>query len=355
MGVAAELIQVLSDLQVITGLLNNVLNTSNQTASKQDIAALGQQVLAQLGLVENMLIGLAAQERQIWADLSRQIQGLGVQTGIPQQATQPVILPTTPPAGYGSSLDAAGVWSYVQTGQIHTTGQLLAIAGWVPIRQQAVGAVIPLYDWPFIGWGGPWDEPTFADPNFANIPYLDWTTISSGDASTLAWLDRVYAGVGWYDAGGGMVAAPSNDGQNVAAVLISPARFAELKALANPTTPTTPLYVPPVFPGVANVTYGDSQSMDAPNGSLSGPADGYKIEIDAVPSWAGKFDFGAVQSWRNVGAIAFVDDEGVPEPPQTLGITPAHYVPRSMAHSVGAYYRIATGYHAAATPFTINP
>jgi hypothetical protein len=179
--------------------------------------------------------------------------------------------------------------------------------------------------------------------------------ILSTDASLLDFLQRIEPSWTWNQLGDGTywAAMPGTAGGALMYCTLTPEEFTWYQfALAGGLKVS---YAPPVFPGLANVTYGAAQSMDAPNGSLSGPADGYKIVIDATPSWAGKFDFGAATAWRNIGAIAFVDDEGVAEPPQTLGMTPSHYVPRNMVTSVGAYYRLGIGWHAVATPFTINP
>lgn len=330
---------------------------------EQSVATANQQQTIETAtlLTESMVQQILDIVRQIQADTQYIRSALGIvdnrllaAIGTPQQANSPVVLPSTPPAGYGG-LDAtatgSAVWDAVSADEATSFGTIVAaLSVYLRTVRDSLGFEQRIAERFLVNF----------DPfTLINNPNTSFTShsaaeIDSGDATLLDFLQRIEPTWTWNQLGDGTYWAnlPGTSGGALMYCTLTPGEFTWYKATNGGTLPTT--LVPPVFPGLANVTYGSTQSMDAPNGSLSGPADGYKIVIDAVPSWAGKFDFGVVQSWRNVGAIAFVDDEGVSEPPQTLGITPAIYVPRSMAHSVGAYYRIATGYHATATAFTIN-
>ena len=301
-------------------------------------------------------VGLAALHAEL-ISLSGQVSAVDADVlalGAPQQTAVPVTLPTVPPTGYGGTTDtaaAAAVWAYDLNPGTSTMFDAMA-------RAFGVGDA----------WGHVWGRPpslahrsysaamyaclTFG-PSLPPVPAAGLDTILPTDADVGAWLARVlptwtFTYNATYD-----LWLSSQNFYGYTLIWICTLSAVEFVAAGGAGGPTGAL-VAPVWPGLANVTYGSPQSMDAPNGSLSGPADGYKIVIDATPSWAGTFDFGSVVAWRNVGAIAFVDDEGVPEPAQTLGLANVIYTPQRMKTSVGAYYRLNLGYHCVATPFTIN-
>lgn len=354
MAIAAELIQILNDLQVVTGLLTNLNGLTGQNATKADISALGNQVFVQLGLIQNQIIGLAAQDRQIWADLTRQIQGLGVQTGIPQQATQPVILPDQAPATFLDNTNAgtaSAIWNYSDFRGLFTAfGALYDLYNLVQGLTQS--AALPTIGPAHFVISGPIAGVAIVNWPLLALPSTD--TILATDSDVGAWLNRTYPTFTWEFVSGQEIWRARVSGPPMFEVdcTLSQSEFLWFRLANSGRIPGA--NAAPVWPGLANVTYGAGQSMDAPNGSLGGPADGYRIVIDAVPSWAGTYSFGVTTSYRNVGAIAFVDDEGVPEFAQTLGLQTVHYLPKSMTHSVGAYYRLNIGYHCVAYPFVIN-
>lgn len=354
MGVVAEFFQILNELSSLTQLVNQILtggakqDTASATLANTQVLVAGMAVLQ--GKMDAALVTLnAIQNNQ--ANMQSQLTFL---IGNPQQANVPVTLPATPPTGYGG-LDATAtgnaVWDYVSSDESTTAHVILAaLSTFLRFVRDSGAYPIRIGDHFFANFS-PFDM--IDNPNLS-FPSHSAQEILSTDADLGSFLQRIEGPAAWNQLGDGTYwkALGGSFGNALMYCDLTPAEFEWFRAnnagLVQPT-PTAP-----VWPGLANVTYGAPQSMDAPTGSLSGPADGYKIVIDAHPSWAGTYAFDPRTSYRNVGAIAFVDDEGVPEPAQTLGLDTVIYLPKSMAHSVGAYYRLNIGYHCVATAFTIN-
>jgi hypothetical protein len=79
--------------------------------------------------------------------------------------------------------------------------------------------------------------------------------------------------------------------------------------------------------------------------------DGVIIAITDEPAKAGWFTFDDVRSYRNLGAISFVSDNGDQEPPQNLGFTQEVYVPRTMVQASGVKVRAVGGVEGTVTPW----
>lgn len=340
---------VLALLNYIVGVLLSLLGITQSRADQITVNKI-------LAILTDPVVGLNALHGElttVLADLAS-IQGDVLALGAPQQTGSPVTLPTTPPSGYGgaSASDAAtAVWTYTDFRGLFTpftimyalynyfNGQRQTWAMDVPSsRYFRVSTDIlsrPVVTWPVLAPSGP-------------------DTILSTDTDIGVWLNRTQAPLTWIFLTGQQVWQATYAGPPNVYIqcTMSDAEFRWFQAI-NAGARVVPI-VPPVWPGLANITYGTTVSMDAPGGQLDGPADGYKIVIDAVPSWAGTFSFGPRTSFRNVGAIAFLNDEGEPEFPQTLGFDVVIYCPKDMTTSAGAVYRLNVGYHCTATPFTIN-
>ena len=83
--------------------------------------------------------------------------------GTPQQASDPVILPTTPPSGYGG-LDGGAtgdaVWGYIMDGEFYTAKDYLLYAG------QFLGFNLSyISGWPNANYFLPFGNPGAIDPN----------------------------------------------------------------------------------------------------------------------------------------------------------------------------------------------
>ena len=354
MSIAAEIVQVLSDLQVITGLLQNVLNLQQQGPTLGTVDQHVQEVIQQNGLIYGQTIAILAQERQIWADLTRQIQALGVQVGIPQQATQPVNLPSTPPVGYGgatASAAADAVWNHPNFAGYAMGDTMRSLVYFFDGLNAQLSFPSPT--------GGPFRisanigafnaEPWLFSPDYG----ID--SILPTDATVGAWLNRVHArGETWSQDPDSLywrtfgLGNPLNN--TTWYCTLSQVEFDQIKRdMAGGS-----VVVPPIWPGLSGVTLGSAHAIAPPGEDITIACDGAIVEITGVPSWAGKFQFGAAISWRNIGAMSFTSDHGEEEFPQTWGFERVVFLPKAMAHASGYVYRAAVGVTGTITPFTIN-
>jgi len=126
--------------------------------------------------------------------------------------------------------------------------------------------------------------------------------------------------------------------------------FSQLKEFYFPLTARP---CAPVWPGLGNVTLLTPVAL-ATSLTISEALDGVLVSITAVPTKQGQFAFGDLISWRNAGALAFVEDNGDAEFPQNLGFQSAVYLPKAMAHASGVVVRASPGVTGTVTPFTIN-
>lgn len=110
---------------------------------------------------------------------------------------------------------------------------------------------------------------------------------------------------------------------------------------------------PPVWPGVAGVTLGQSVAL-SDGLHLTTPMDGVIIAITTPPSRTGTMSIGGATFDYREGQIAFEDDQGHIEMWQYLGFRNALYTPRSMAHAAGARFRVLAGAEGTVTPWTIT-
>jgi hypothetical protein len=111
--------------------------------------------------------------------------------------------------------------------------------------------------------------------------------------------------------------------------------------------------LPPVWPGLANVTLGAPIALSA-DLELAGPMDGVLISITTPPTGLGKFVIGDRTWWYRLGQIAFVSDNGEVEPWQYLAWDQSVYCPRQMAHAASALIRCLAGAEGTATPWVLN-
>jgi hypothetical protein len=81
--------------------------------------------------------------------------------------------------------------------------------------------------------------------------------------------------------------------------------------------------------------------------------DGVIVSLTSVPTVRGFYAFDGLLSYRNIGALTFVDDNSDAEYPQTLGFTEAVYLPKAMAHAGAVKIRTVGGIVGTVTPFVI--
>jgi len=110
----------------------------------------------------------------------------------------------------------------------------------------------------------------------------------------------------------------------------------------------------PVWPGLGNVTLGTPVALT--NGvTVSGPLNGVLLAITSGYQNLPGFPFGTAESYKHLGAVTFVSDNGQYEYAQSFGFTDTLVLPKTMAVAQSAVVRTIPGLTGTVTPFTINP
>lgn len=268
-----------------------------------------------------------------------------------QQAGSPVTLPTVPPSGYAppSPTDiASGVWSQPAALPFGSyTLDALTQSAW-DTYQIVRGSPQILPTTPFFRNLGPVDFDYYGGTN--TDPNVTLDTILSTD-TVQTWLLREAPAFDWTTTApwGGLAWAPDPINPVTWICTLDQGQFAQIQAALHPA-----VRVPqaPVWPGLAGVTLLTPVALDI-GVTIAEACSGAIIDITAVPSKQGQFALGDMTSWRNVGAIAFVDDNGEAEYPQTLGLVHGVYLAKSMAVAAGLVLRASPGVTGTVTPFTI--
>lgn len=175
----------------------------------------------------------------------------------------------------------------------------------------------------------------------------------------MAYLVRTRPQYEWEDGDGANEPAArvliNDQGENVYYTLcarLSRAEWANYVGQVYPPPPPASILVAPVDPGEARKTYGETLALS--NGLvIPGPLDGVKIAITAHPSGSGRWAFGEVSSWNNVGAIIFQADGGDYERAITIGLDSQTVVPVAMVRAASATLRIHGAWEGTITPWTI--
>jgi hypothetical protein len=102
-----------------------------------------------------------------------------------------------------------------------------------------------------------------------------------------------------------------------------------------------PIYVPPVWPGAGQAILLEEVALE--DGLvISGDMRGLLFTITRDAPGGGRWKFGDVSSWNNVGAVAFLDDNGDYERPTTISVDTQVVVPTTMARAHGAVIRFSS-------------
>jgi hypothetical protein len=177
-------------------------------------------------------------------------------------------------------------------------------------------------------------------------PEPDFADIQAGD-TILSWLLRTEPRYDWvYNQYTGLVEAVSIDGLDGSVrCLLTPPEFAALKA-AVPN-------VPPVWPGLANVTLGTPVAL-ADELVVAGPLHGVLVECSTPPPGASSWVLGDQEAYYRWGEVSFVSDHGQVEPFQWLGFGLGVYTPKGMTEAASAIFRVSRLPTATVTPFVIT-
>ena len=272
--------------------------------------------------------------------------------GRPQQANQAVILPSRPPSIYVAPTvteNANAVWGYVLPGSGSQAGTVMdALYDFVSYFDGYVGLPIEGSDI-MLGFFNSFYPAEFP---FNAVPRISSGQILATDLTVLAFLNRVWSTTPWVlDAASGLYYTTDN--------VVNPAVY-----YCTLTAATFGLYqaalagklgggtVPPVWPGLANVTLGAAVALAPPGQTIVGPLDGVIMSITATPTPLPYYQFDTFVSYGKIGSISFVDDNGKAETAQPLGFTSALFTPKSMKIAQSAILRLTSGVAGTVTPWT---
>jgi len=346
--------QILADVLQILGLVQLIQGQTSKTAQENVPFEIATNVAIINGVVTSGTFGNAAIKTAIdtltsnqateFADILSAIAAV-------QQAGSPVTLPATPPSGYGgatSDENATAVWAYTNFGLLTTTFGFLSSAGTWPVQAQAL-VTFPVMQNPLFGLSYDWGDP-FVVGQPERRPIGDLTTILATD-DVFSWLNRESGLDGTWEFSFANGVWNQTDFAEEGAWLFLPGVDGFNKIQAD-LFPTGAALTPPVWPGLAGVTLLTPVAIDV-GVTITEAMDGALVSITAAPAKQGFFTFDDTLSYRNIGALAFVTDDGELEFPQLLGFTTAVYCPRTMEHAAGLKLRAIGGVTGTITPFTI--
>jgi len=346
LGLVLELLGI---TQAIRGAIGLVALESSLTKIGDQVALLYQFVVDPPTGANGMRVRLNEITNQITAE---QAAILAAIAALPD-GTSPVVLPTTPPTGYGAPT-ANDVWDFEIGPDGLLAQDLLYQTGHLAQSSIASGGLIV----------GSSDYFRLSGAELAAIPFRPIESsppkISAAnilvDDTRATWLDRE-----WAVTGGWLLDASTDLYYYVVSPTVSSVRWVclvdqewFLRLLAVSAGVPTSLVLPPVWPGLDAVTLGTPVAL-ATGVSIGVPCDGVIVSVSAAPEKQGYFTFSDLLSYRNIGALTFVDDNGQAELSQVLGFTEAVYCPRTMRHAAGVKLRTAVGVEGTVTPWTLTP
>jgi hypothetical protein len=281
-----------------------------------------------------------------------QYDDLVVRLGLLQTSAGPVTLPTVPPAGYGST-DVTGVpdavWGFLDPVNNTDVLDLLSRAGYFAFLANA-GFRLSLVQSPHFYVEA---NDQYGDPGgMAGPPGVPWNPVDILAGETLiANLQRQMPTWSWTDADN----YPFHASEPVTAFHwtvycdLTPEDFALLEAQLHPKL----LVLPPVWPGLDNVTLGSSVAL-APNLTIAEPMDGVIIALSSVPSPRGYYSYDGLKAYQQIGALTFLSDNGDAEYIQALGFTEQVYAPKLMVRAAAVKIRTSPGVTGTVTPWVIG-
>jgi hypothetical protein len=264
----------------------------------------------------------------------------------------PITLPSTFPSGWNTPLgDAVWGWPVPAAGNNAWTFLQHAGDGAIQRGEALVEETTPYADalWVVTGvWG--FDDVGAPNPN--STVTLDVTTILASDATSIDWLNRVYPTVPWLgDLQNGTKAVNDLTNSNWSWNVDLPIdKWLQLKANLGLTAAVS---LAPVWPGLAAVTLGTPVAISS-SFTVPGPMHGVLVDITAILANKPFFDFDGSLSYRNIGALAFNEDNGDEEFPQNLGFTSAVYCPKSMKIAANCVVRADASITGTVTPWVIT-
>lgn len=306
--------------------------------------------------------------------LTAAYEGMTTAIGIPAQVPTPPLWYTAPPDPLLPADVASAVWAYdLPVRDLNENYYLLTANQWATNIWDALSLQlgfdgIPVTGNPFWRMVGcdaasarQYHRDYLYQPHDPNVPLVDVTSVEDGDTA-LGWLEREYPSFTYLtslpisNAGDGAIWIHPEGGQPSYAYrfLLTDAAVMALwpaNRSAGGTPPAAAL-VAPVWPGIAGASLGTAVAI-SDGLVVEGPLDGVLVNITGHPAGAGKYGFGDVDSWRYLGAVLFINDNGQAEWPIQMGPEVGVLTPRSMKRAASAILRLNGGFTGTITPWTI--
>lgn len=346
---AAIVLKIAAQLAQLLGIAQSLGLRLDSTAQENTPFAIETNTAESQALLSHATYGLSALNDKL-DDVLTAINSIRAS----QSGGDTVILPTTPPAGYGGgSLDPNDVWdaTYQTTGR--TFADLLASAGFAWELRNIV-STFPIATSPNFHFEAAGMDRLGVIPNLNSqyYPKVNWTGVLATDtiADYLNREEQNYPGEWVLDTDTDTAYADTGrsigGGSNLIVRCLLSSQ--DLQRLYGPSI--TQSVGAPVWPGAANVTLGTPVSI-ANGASSSEACDGVIVAITAVPADQGSYTFGTDHSYVHLGQLAFLDDSGDYEDGQNLGFASGIITPRRMAHAAGFTLRVKGGVSGTITPW----
>ncbi len=354
--ILAQLSKIISILGTVLGIVQTVQTNTSGAAVENSPFEIDTATQEALAILTDGTFGLAALQAQLatfQATTAVDVTALLTAIGTPQQAGVPVTIDPASTITIGIDSAAAivvGVWSYL-TPQGQDVADALGQT-WVLLNNLAPSEVFDIAGLPWMtrwslnGW-------TSAIEGYQAPLLIDETTILSTDADRQAWLNRVTSPALWEMHGFigiDVLAYPDQDNDEVWWICtMTEGQFVALRDGGSSS-----VRVAPVWPGIDNTSFLPNVAIDV-TVRIDAAMDGCLVYIDSVPSKTGFFTFGDQISYRNIGAVAFINDDLDVEFPQLIGFQDGLYMPKAMEHASGAVFRFAPGVTGNIATFTNLP
>lgn len=346
LALLGRLLGIASQLATVLGIVQGNTNKAAQENSPFEIDTATQEILA---IVSDSTFGNSALQGLLLTlrdTLDADFAALSLQIGSPQQVTEPVTLPTTPPPGYGGSTPS-DIWGEMDPVNGVSYGVDLQYAGrgaW-----HFGNFTAPLFEGNQWFVYQPWSVGSFTGIFADNPPSPAWTPDQGDVAGTL--LDAVSGALlsgwtaNWNSFVGGKVDVFAPEGYLYTTVFDDETWHLWRAGGGGGTLEAN---LPPIWPGLAKVTYHDDTAVTMPLTVIDVPMDGIEIALDTVAAKAAFYDFGHRKSFKALGLVAFYsDDNHTYEAAQPFGFQVALVTPRTMKRAAGVsvlFFQDCTGF-----------
>jgi hypothetical protein len=352
----AAILAILSEIaglvSSILGIVSSVLGIVGTTAQETGKYAIERIAAAAANTVNSPTFGNAALLTEIQAVNAQVIAAatsLTLQITDLTDGTTPVSLPVVPPTGYGgptSSAVANDVWNWNLSPLYSRAKEYLAAAGnWSAFSAN-------------LRWLG--DEVKYFEAVYGGLDYTagasDWVPafdptdiLSTEDALTCLTRQNPGWTVTWSFAPDGYVRLefPGTAEIQKWQTTFDQTGFAAIKSQLFPLASAG---VPPMWPGLANVTLGTPVAI-APQMTVSGPMDGVIVTITSVSVSKPSIPYDTELAYKFIGALAFVSDNGDVETFQALAFTHALYCPERMTRAASVVVKADPSLTGTVTPW----